>query len=79
MVSDWSLIIDIGKHFMQGSKFGPQRTSNVVGSIWPPGQTDRVYKKPVTNTDNEIAIPVGIKRIPDNWNYCSFRHETDTG
>ena len=42
MVSDWSLIIDIGKHFMQGSKFGPQRTSNVVGSIWPPGQTDSV-------------------------------------
>ena len=30
------------------------------------GQTDRGYKKPVTNTDNEIAIPLGIKRIPDN-------------
>ena len=23
-------------------------------------------KRPVTNTDDEIAIPVGIKRIPDN-------------
>ena len=30
------------------------------------GQTDRGYKKPVTNTDNEIAIPLGMKRIPDN-------------
>ena len=43
------------------------------------GQTDRGYKKPVTNTDNEIAIPLGMKRIPDNWNYYSFRYETDTG
>ena len=30
------------------------------------GQTDRGYKKPVTNTDNKIAIPLGMKRIPDN-------------
>ena len=30
------------------------------------GQTDRGYKKPVTNTDTEIAIPIGIKRLPDN-------------
>ena len=29
------------------------------------GQTDRGYKKPATNTDNETAIPLGIKRIPD--------------
>ena len=32
------------------------------------GQTDRGYKKPVTNTDNEIAIPLGMKRIPDTMN-----------
>ena len=31
----------------------------------PLGQTDRGYKKPLTNTDNEIAIPSGIERIPD--------------
>ena len=44
---------------------------------------DRGYKKPVTNTDNktaiplgingfrilEIAIPLGMKRIPDSMNY----------
>ena len=30
------------------------------------GQTDRGYKKPVTNMDNEIAIPLGMKRIPDD-------------
>ena len=30
------------------------------------GQTDRGYKKPVTNTDIEIAIPLGMKRIPDS-------------
>ena len=36
MVTDWPLIIDIGQHFMQWVKLGPQRTSNVVGSIWPP-------------------------------------------
>ena len=30
------------------------------------GQTDRGYKKPVTNTDNEIAIPLGMKWIPDD-------------
>ena len=43
------------------------------------GQTDRGYKKPVPNTDNEIAIPLGVKRIPHNLNYYSFRYETDTG
>ena len=45
----------------------------------PRGQTDRGYKKPVTNTDNEIAIPLGMKRIPDSINCYSFRYETDTG
>ena len=34
----------------------------------PRGQTDRGYKKPVTNTGNEIAIPLCRKRIPDNSN-----------
>ena len=43
------------------------------------GQTDRGYKKPVTNTDIEIAIPLGMKRIPDSENQYSFRYETDTG
>ena len=43
------------------------------------GQTDRGYKKPVTNTDIEIAIPLGMKRIPDSVNQYSFRYETDTG
>ena len=43
------------------------------------GQTDRGSKKPVTNTDNEIAIPLGMKRIPDSINCYSFRYETDTG
>ena len=32
------------------------------------GQTDRGYKKPVTNTDIGIAIPLGMKRIPDSVN-----------
>ena len=39
------------------------------------GQTDRGYKKPVTNTDIEIAIPLGMKRMARisnrfkrNWN-----------
>ena len=45
----------------------------------PRGQTDRGYKKPVTNTDIEIAIPLGMKRIPDSVNQYSFRYETDTG
>ena len=43
------------------------------------GQTDRGYKKPVTNTDIEIAIPLGMKRIPDSVNQYSFRYKTDTG
>ena len=43
------------------------------------GQTNRGYKKPVTNTDREITIPLGMKRIPDNRNCYSFRYETDTG
>ena len=30
------------------------------------GQTDRGYKKLVTNTDNKIAMSLGIKRLPDN-------------
>ena len=43
------------------------------------GQTDRGYKKPEPNTDIEIAIPLGMKRIPDSMNQYSFRYETDTG
>ena len=52
---------------------------NLSVRLQPRGQMDRGYKKPVTNTDNEIAIPLGVKRIPDNLNYYSFRYETDTG
>ena len=32
------------------------------------GHTDKGYKKPVMNTDIEIAIPLGMKRIPDSVN-----------
>ena len=35
MVTDGPIIKNIGQHFMQGVKLGPQRTSN-VWSIWPP-------------------------------------------
>ena len=42
------------------------------------GQTDRGYKKPVTNTDIEIAIPLGMKRIPDSINWYSFQKKPES-
>ena len=45
------------------------RISNTTSTIKQitRGQTDRGYKKTVTkNTDNKVAIPLGIKQIPDN-------------
>ena len=49
-----------------------------IGLLMSRGQTDRGYKKPVTNTDIEIAIPLGMKRIPDSINWYSFQKKPES-